>query len=80
MRDGPNRRARRLSWQHWRVLGAQVGRWPTALLLALLLAGCGRVLAQPPSGPPPTPIALLPGQGATGVTDVPAGTWQGISG
>jgi hypothetical protein len=81
MRGRPNQRARRLSQRCWRVLGAGAARWPAALLIALLLlAGCGRVLAQPPSGPPPTPIALLPGQGTTGITDAPAGTWQGING
>lgn len=79
MRGRPGQGARHLS-QCRRVLGACVERWPAALLLALLLAGCGRVLAQPPNGPPPTPITLLPGQGANSVTNAPTGTWQDING
>lgn len=40
MRGRPGQQARYLSQRRWRVLGACVGRWPTALLLiVLLLAG-----------------------------------------
>jgi len=52
---------------------------PALALAAVLLAGCSQGLAQPPSGPAPTPIQLTSTTGV-GVSSAPPGAWQSLSG
>ncbi len=50
-----------------------------ALAVVVLLAGCSQGLAQPPSGPAPTPIRLTSST-SVGVSSAPPGAWQALSG